>query len=438
MKLIPLGVSNRFFYYMSGSRNAAFDIHFSFDFKERLDRELLKSAVRQALANFSEFAVTPVLREGTVWAIENEAEPPLLEEGGKPGLLYGTEDTNGYLFAFHCRERGFCFSYFHGLTDFHGIWSFFRTILYYYAQGRGLEAEADEWVRESPRALVAEDEAERLDPYRRFAPAGGEAPRESLSPSFALPEDFYSWEDPRVFGYALDCPLEPFLRQVKAHGSSAAAFLALLISRAMTGIYDTGGETIRTMLSADMRRYYGARTMANFSDATYLTYDKSIAALPMEEQGRRMRQEMKGQLKKEHFDGLLVQKLQAMQGFENSGAGVEEMSARLGAPLPKEVRLPLTIALTYPGSLDLPPAYGSLVERITRPFIGVRGGANILGLSATSWQGTLNIVSSQRFDSPGLMEKMQGELREIGVEGKLRPLEHRQCNQVLLESLQRI
>ena len=99
MELKPIGVSNRLFYYLNGGENSAFDACFRFDFKEETQEELLSAAIAKALQSFPEFAFRPVLHEGTVWAAKNEAPVPLLHEEAAP-LCYGTEETNGYIFAF--------------------------------------------------------------------------------------------------------------------------------------------------------------------------------------------------------------------------------------------------------------------------------------------------------------------------------------------------
>lgn len=416
MNLQPMGISNRLFYYLCGGDQAAFDICFCIDLAEELQEDLLETAANRALANFPELAIRPVLHEGTVWNQANEAPVPLLAGEG-PALCYGTEDTNGYAFAFRCQPRGFQFSYFHGLTDFHGIWSFLRTVLYYYAQGRGMAPEADPGIRLEPDKSM--DDLERLDPYRKFAEeVKGRGPAAPSAAAFAIPEEAYPAEEPFCSGYELRYSLQEFLATAKAEKTSVAALISLATARGLEKLYEVGDQPLVTMLSAGMHKYYQTATAVNFSDATFLRYDESVKKQSREEQGAALKAQLRAQMNKEHFAPLLAGKVAAVEGFASSGLDIFAWHRRLAEP-PKEPNA-VTLPLTYPGSFDLPAGYQSLVREITR-LICIRGLGNF-GLGASTYGDTMYIRSCQRFDSPAIMEGLGRELAALGLPAELSPL----------------
>ena len=428
MNLMPVGISNQLFYFMNGGEGSAFDICFRFVCEAPPDRAKLRRAIEATLKNFPEFALRPAIRGNAVWGMPNENEVPLLDDDGSI-LHYGTEETAGYLFAFRCSGAGFSFSYFHGLADFHGIWCFLRTLFYHYALEQGLSVPPDDFVRLDAAQMVSADEQERLDPYRRFAPAGDDAlPPPDLSDAFALPEDFYDDDVPYCTSYEIRTPLKDFLAAAKERQTSVSALLSLLAARAVAGLYDRSGKPIRIMTSADMRKYYGAKTMVNFSDAVFLDYDDTISDLPFTEQAGRLRAALKAQMSKEHFDPLLLQKTKTVQGWLRSGLPITEWNRRFREPPPKNV---MTIALTYPGSLDLPPAYQPLVREITRDICIL--GAKVFGLSVMTFGGTMYIRSSQRFASDAIMRGMERELGALGLQTEFSSLKPYRGNLVLTE-----
>lgn len=428
MHLEPIGVSNRLFYYTSGGETSAFDSCFRIDFHEELHQELLISSVTKALQNFPEFALRPVIHEGTVWAVKNDAPVPLIPENAPP-LCYGTEETNGYAFAFRALEKGFFFSYFHGMSDFLGTWRFLRTVLYYYAAGKGLAIQADDLIRLAPDASM--DELEQIDPYRKFA---GESHGADASAAFAIPDETYPPEDAHCTRYEILCPLKEFLATAKAQNTSVSVLLSLTAARALDTLYEVGEKPIVFMVPADMRRYYHTATVMNFSDATFLRYDEELKALPLEKQGAALRGQLKSQLTKEHFAPLIAEKVAAVDGFTGSGTDLFQWNKRFAEPPEKPAAF--TVPLTYPGSLDLSAEYRTLVKDITR-ILYLRG-AGSFGILCTTYGDTLRICSVQRFDSPAIMLELRKKLTEEGIPSTFHELPPYQGNQLITRKLKEI
>ena len=440
MKLMPMGISNRLFYYTSAGEELSFDVCYHFELQEKLDRDALSAAAEKALQNFPEFAIRPVIHDNGIWAVPNHGPVSLLEDEPEKIRYYGTEETGGYLFFFRCREKGFSFPYFHGMTDFYGVWHFLRTLLYYYALEKGLAVRPDEFVRTDPDRGVAEDETERLDPYVKFAPPeqdGAAAKPRSSAGAFEIPESYYGLGTPYSSGYEIRCPLKAVLQTVKQRGSSVVPFLAALTSRAIADSYAWDGTPIRTMASANMRKYYNTNTMVNFSDATFLSYDRELAALPMEEQAVRFRQDLKAQMTKEHFDPLIAQKVKLVQGFSDADVPIAEWNRRFTQSPGTGAASPMTVALTYPGSMDLPEEYRPLIREVTRSLCS-RGVNVSFCVFASTYGDTIYIRSCQRFDSDAVMQGIREGLSEAGLPARMAPLERYYGSQMVVDRLQHV
>lgn len=429
MELEPIGVSNRLFYYTSGGENSAFDACFRFDFTEELAPELLRESASQALKSFPEFAIRPVIHEGTVWAMKNDAPVPLLPEGTSP-VCYGTEETGGYIFAFRPQEKGFDFSCFHGMSDFYGVWEFLRTVLCHYALAKGLAEQADDGIRLTPFSSM--DRLEQLDPYRKFMTKC--QPGTKRSAAFAIPEKAYPPEETDCTSYEILCPLKDFLAAAKAQNASVTAFLSLTTARAISTLYDVGQQPIVVMVPADMRPFFHTATAVNFSDATFLRYDAELKSLPPEKQGAALKQQLRTQMSPEHFAPLIAEKAAMADDFVHSGLDIFQWNERFaGPPLGPNT---ITVPLSYPGKLDLPPAYSPLLSGISNTLY--YRGPGSFGIIGATYGDTMYIRSCQRFDSPAIMQGIRAKLEKAGLKADLHKLPPYRGNQLITKKLLQI
>lgn len=185
------------------------------------------------------------------------------------------------------------------------------------------------------------------------------------------------------------------------------------------GLYDTKGLPLTTMLSADMRPYYKTGTVSNFSDAIMLPYDEGLNSLKAEEQLIRMKQLMKGQMNRKHFDQAIVNKVADIEGKRLSGVPITEWNKRLSdaAPVQSDTA-PITFSFTYSGRQDLPDAYASLVIDVNKEA-HVRGAGTKKGLMCTTFGDTFRVVISQLDASDELIQALRRELSGFGVNSAL-------------------
>ena len=172
----------------------------------------------------------------------------------------------------------------------------------------------------------------------------------------------------------------------------------------------------------------------NFSDATFLRYDEELKALPPEEQGAALKEQLKSQLNKAHFAPLLAEKVAAIDGFAGSGTDIFQWNQRLAEP--PQGPAPFTIPLTYPGRLDLPAGYQTLVKHIAN-MLYFRGGGSF-GILGLTYGDTVYLSSSQRFESPAIMQELQRKLNEAGIPATFHDLPFYQGNQLITNKLQQV
>lgn len=288
---------------------------------------------------------------------------------------------------------------------------------------------ADDFIR-----LVSDtsmDELERIDPYRKFAEASQST---EASAAFVIPEEVYPPEDDRCTCYEISCPIKDFLAVAKAQNTSVAAFLSLTAARAISSLYDVGEMPIVVMVPADMRKYYHTSTIVNFSDAIFLRYDEELKALPSEDQGAALTEQLKSQMTKEHFASLISEKVSAIDGFASSDIDIFQWNELLAKP--SERPAPFTIPITYTGRLDLPVEYQSLVSGITNRLYF--RGAGIFGILCVTYGDTVHISSCQRFESPAIMLELQKMLNGAGIPASFQALDPYRGNQLVTKRLQKI
>ena len=128
----PIGYSDKIFYYNSSGNALTYDFQMRITLTAAPNKDALQRAARKTLAAFPEFAVRPVIHDGKIFYEENFSDVAIFDEH-KPHAL-GSDETNGYLLCLICGAREIILSFYHGLSDFVGNWSFICTLIYNYAR----------------------------------------------------------------------------------------------------------------------------------------------------------------------------------------------------------------------------------------------------------------------------------------------------------------
>ena len=222
-----IGYSNKVFYYNGAGHSTTYDFRMRINLNEKPDKEALRRAVTKTMAVFPEFAVRPVIGgDGRLYYEDNNEPVAIFDENEKPHAL-GSDETNGYLLCLICGSNSIILSFYHGLSDFVGNWSFIRTLVWHYVREVGeKDVRADEAVRLTADVYLSKDEQERDDPYGKFGD-------EDAIPSwvyedkgaFEIMEELYNDETDHLQNYELSMELQVLLDKTHELSTSVAPLL---------------------------------------------------------------------------------------------------------------------------------------------------------------------------------------------------------------------
>ncbi len=417
--LREIGYSDKAFFYKP-VRN----LRISVVLKKELELDKLKCAVKGALDDFDEYRVTPVRDGRKVYYMHNDREVAFFPYDDT-GRFFGTDEINGYLFYILYEEKAFMLSLFHGLTDYKGMWAFLNDIIYRYALETGLnvpdirikDAPLSDEDRYDPYSLFADKDASVVMPegisgnslfipcekYNITAPvSGGKCAENTQTPGGKIPEDLELQHE-----YTLTVNAPQFLAMVHEWNTSASCALGALISNALADLYGAEGQDVLFKITCDIRPFFGSATKVNMSEAVLLASTADLREKPLGEHCAELRCQMKSQLCKENFSRFMA-------------AGIDLTSFRAGEKESVDVTVPshkLTFVLTYPGRMDLPEEYGSLVSDFELkgyfPIETVR-------FSIKSTGDELRIGIDQVFDGDGIIRAIAEEFEALGFETRVK------------------
>jgi len=368
--------------------------------KEELELDALKKAAKRALADFPEFAVAPVKKNGRFYYIENNREIAFYPADSK-ARYFGTDETNNYLFYFRYDESSFVFTFFHGMTDFIGFWAFIRNIVYYYACELGIPV--PDISTKKPKI----DEEERFDPYKKYQSSGVEE---------AAPEikgEVFHLKNRELPGglhqYELSISNEKFLAVAHEWKTSASSVLAAVLSNAIAELYDIGDKEVAIKLTVDMRPFFTSQTRVNFSKSLMLSSSREDRSAPIAEQAIKFKSIMEKQMTAEYFSKQIagvVAKTRAMSGEIDEPYATVKTNKR-------------TCTLSYLGRMDFPEGYDGIIKEYH-----LKGYVDPDAIRFTAWAAgdRLHLKIDQTFDSNNLAHKVAEILEQLGLGSEIKDL----------------
>ncbi len=393
--LRKIGYSDRVFQYKETR-----DLRIQMVLSQPLVLEKLRTAVNKAMADFPEYAVAPVRKAGQFYYEENHREVAFYPYDATE-RYFGTEETNYYMLYILYNENSFVLSFFHGLSDFKGMWCLIQNIVYYYALELGFSV-PDISIK-NPQL----DDTERYDPYRKYQDRDSEAVLPEVKgeilriPEKKLPPELHQQHE-----YTLSVSLEKFLALTRSWNASVTSALAVIISNTLAELYDAGEKEVVLKISADMRPYFKSETRVNFSEAIELASSKEFRELPIAEQCEKHRIMMKKQLTADNFKKVIAA----------SVAKSRAMSGEIAEPDVKVNNHALTYVMTYPGKMDLPKEYRNIIKDFAlKGYFPV----DTIRFQIKTTEDELRIGIVQVFDTDKIIRSIADSLEKLGFETKV-------------------
>ena len=430
----PIGFSDKLFYYTASGQTLTYNMQMRINLTAAPDKDALRRAARQALAVFPEFAVRPVISGGKFFYEQNDADIAIFDDNGKAHSL-GSDETNGYLMCLTCGAQHVILSFYHGLADFVGNWSFICTLIYHYARELGFNVQPAENVRLNADAYFNLSELERDDPYSKFGDENAVPTWVYKSNgAFRVPEKNFAPDVDRLKNFDIETTVADMLTVTKKFQTSFTPLLITATARALKKIYDTGDLPIVVKMPVNMRPIFKTATTANFSDSAILTYGADLDRLSVADCCRALKDTLKAQMRPENFAGTLVKKKRLILDCEASGKNPVQIREELAV---KPSSRPITFAVTYPGILDLPADYQAVVHSLNmEPAVPIEG--FFLFIGAYDGNKVLRIRCCQRFDSDKIARAIANELDLLGFKTALKDGGTTSGDKIFIDKIKRI
>ena len=197
--------------------------------KDTVDYDLLSRAVEQAMARYPYFCVFPEREEENLVLCYNKRPLPVFPDDRTVTL--GSEDSNGHLISFGCKENAIFIDCSHYIADGMGVDPLMKSLLYLYASERyGAEGLERERIRMTD-SLIGDVEHAYPFPDRVM----------NMKELFLLPqtsEDAYgldpiAFDDEGLYAYHLHIPQKAMMEKASSSDGSPVSFLSVLLFRAL-------------------------------------------------------------------------------------------------------------------------------------------------------------------------------------------------------------
>lgn len=197
--------------------------------KDIVDYKLLQLSVKKVMVRYPYFCVLPKCEEDNLVLYYNSSPLPVFPDDR--AVTLGSEESNGHLISFGCKDNTIFIDCSHYLADGMGVEPLMKSLLYLYVSERyGAEGLKAERIRMSDSPIC---DGEHIYPFPDSA-----INNEELRVLPQEPDEVYSL-DPAVFdekglyAYHLHIPQNEMMAKASSSDGSPVSFLSVLLYRAL-------------------------------------------------------------------------------------------------------------------------------------------------------------------------------------------------------------
>ena len=197
--------------------------------KEIVDYELLSRSIKQVIARYPYFCICPE-REGENLVLRYNHQPiPVFPDDR--AVTLGTEESNGHLISFGCKDKTIFIDASHYIADGMGIDPLMKSLLYVYVSKRyGREGLAAERIRMPDGVINAAEHAYPF-PHKVIETEGLDMLPEVSEEVYCLDSDAFDKEG--LYAYHLHIPQKLMMAKASTSDGSPVSFLSILLYRAL-------------------------------------------------------------------------------------------------------------------------------------------------------------------------------------------------------------
>ncbi len=414
---MKLGSSNKFFYYaMSDAKS--FNLRYVLTFKQALDIDVMKAAVRKALDIYDEFSCRIIVRDNCFDCVHSTKMPffhKAKDIWNAENFDLASEQLEGFPFFFQYTDKELLISYYHGMTDIIGMNTFIKSILYFY--GLELELFSEEKKNELSTAvycskdqLSAIDDGTRYDPYKAYGDL-------LMQPKYVSEQTsaYYLQDDKKdhMKFEEIEINADDYSKEAGSMKSSFVGLTMALSQKAIRKCYETGNENVTVMLPVNQRPYFGSSgisTNVNCSDSIMVNYSASMSQKTLLEQCAYTKDCFDKAINNSVFIKMAGDKNKLVTDFENSGRSPLDISAEIQATYDDSGFNGLTYVITSPGRFVLPPALDGLLEDID-----INSFAAAHSFWVYTFRNSFRIKYNSKNGSLILLDALKEELKSRGI-----------------------
>ena len=427
---------DQLFYYMFSEEESC-TIIMNLTLRVPVNKVHLKKALNVTLLRFPNFQQTPILdKEGFLYTVNNNQEADVYPYDPDP-CEFGTYEVNGYMFRVMYMGKKIWISAFHALCDGKGMYTFARTLLYYYFSFGGCRIENKDGfylTLDTP-----EDRSEMGDPLEIYPEVNSSAVplfKRNEIPVFYLPEEVNPVDKCqyfRRFQFILD--RQKCLERAHVAETSFDAWFNLQIAKLIHSLYDTQGRLVTEIGCVDVRRFYNSKTLQNMTWLFWVPFIEPLFKIPEKYAAMMVRDVlMKTQLQKQNFDADLYEiKRSRRENFNFPLTDLERLKM-LRESLWDDPGFQSTFFTTDVGVLELGPDIDPFIEHADI-FVSATADHPSFEIITFGNEITVNLV--QRHFGNKLALKVLGMFRDLGVLIKYQDCGRFQSDKIHIRELKR-
>ena len=231
---------------------------------ETVDYELLSKAVRSAIKRYPYFCVSPE-RDGEMLVLRYNAHPvPVFPDDRT--ITLGSDESNGHLVSFGCKENTIFIDASHYIADGMGVDPLMKSVLFQYVSARygaeGLEAER---IR-MPESPICEQE--HAYPFPDNTVNTEEHSILPIVPAEAYALDAEAFDQEGLYAYHLHIPQKAMMSKASSSDGSPISFLTVMLYRAFHQL----DHSIDRPIVAHVQHQYRAMLRAPMSHHSLVSY----------------------------------------------------------------------------------------------------------------------------------------------------------------------
>lgn len=397
------------------SRKWASIFRLSVVLKEPVRPDLLQSALETTVRRIPGFAVK--MKAGLFWYFfEHGAGKPMVQRDvSNPFMRMFGGGRDNYLFRVRWFGRRVALEMFHSVTDGHGALIFLKTLTAEYLKLCGRDIPPTCGILDCSEAPKPEEMRDDFAKHAKFKVV--KSRKESRA--FRLPGTELPQGNVRLVTGLV--PVEKILEKAHEHGASLTEYMAGAYLYVLYNIQKACGDRaqrpVKVSVPVDMRRFYGSKTLRNFSSYINPGIDPRYGDYTLEEVIRLTHHYMRYEITEKHLNARLAKNVKSERNLATRMLPLFAKNFALSMVFKFVGESRFTSTMSNMGAVDVPDEMKPHVEY----FEAQLGPSlqNNVNAALMSYEGTLCVSFTRKIEEPYVEREFFSFLVRQGIPVKV-------------------